>query len=45
MNDEMLKTYAKDIIILKMEKKGLLKQLTRVEEELTRTYKFMNQIK
>ena len=45
MDDEMLKIYAKDIITLKMQKKALLKQLIKVEEELTRTYNFINQIK
>ena len=44
MDDEMLKVYQKDIIILKMQKKGLLKQLAKVDKGIEETKEYCRQI-
>jgi|GEM_PF-6802362 len=43
-NDEMLKVYQKDIVILKMQKKGTLKKLAKIEKELKQTQEYCRQI-
>ncbi|MBU3098348.1 MULTISPECIES: hypothetical protein [Clostridium] len=44
MDNEMLKVYQRDITILKMQKKGLLKQLAKVEKGIIETQEYCRQI-
>ena len=44
MDDEMLKVYQRDIIVLKMLKKGTLKRLAEIEKELNQTQEYCRQI-
>lgn len=44
MDNEMLKVYQRDITILKMQKKGLLKQLAKVDKGIEETQKYCRQL-
>lgn len=42
--DEMLKVYQKDIAILRMERRGLIKKLNENEKQIMLTTEYCNQI-
>jgi len=43
--DEMLKVYEKDLMILRMERRGLIKQLDKNLKEIANVTEYCNQIK
>jgi len=43
--DQMLKVYEKDLMILRMERRGLIKQLNKNEKAIIQTEEYCNQIK
>jgi len=43
--DTMLKVYEKDLMILRMERRGLIRQLDRNEKAIIQTEEYCNQIK
>lgn len=42
--DEMLEVYQKDLAILRMERRGLIKQLDKNEKDITDVTEYCNQI-
>jgi len=43
--DTMLKVYEKDLMILRMERRGLIKQLSKNEKEIEKTMEYCKQIR
>ena len=42
--DEMLKIYHKDLSIMRMQRRGLMKQLNKLDTEITNTNEYCRQI-